>query len=278
MSRRRPVALAARLAVVTGASSGIGAATAAALAAEGMHVILIARRHDELMAVADAIRSSGGRADVVAADLSDERQVAVAAADLLERFGAPDVLINNAGSGRFLSIEETSPDEATQMMRVPYFATFLLTRALIEPMLARRSGTILMVNTPASIVPWPGAVGYSAARWAVRGFTQALRADLRGTGIAVSSVTPTRVTSDYFAHNPGARERIPKAEVLVGSMTPEQVAAVIVRTVRRGSGDVHAPWRWAMLEPLARAWPGPIAWLYARTGRRRSADDAGSLG
>lgn len=135
-------------------------------------------------------------------------------------------------------------------------------------MLHRGSGSIVMVNTPASFVPWPGAAGYAAARFALRGFTEALRQDLRGTGVTAGSVNLARVTSGYFDANPGARERIPRAEALVGHLSPEQAAQAVLAGIGRGR-DVYAPWRWALLAPFARAVPGPFAWLYARTGATR---------
>ncbi len=113
---------------------------------------------------------------------------------ILDEHGTPDILLNNAGSGRFLSIEETSPKEAREQMALPYFAAFDMTRGLIEPMLARGSGTIFQINSPVAQIAWPGAVGYAAARYAVRGFTEALRQDLHGTGINVGSLTPRAST------------------------------------------------------------------------------------
>jgi len=88
-----------------------------------------------------------------------------------------------------------------EMMAMPYFAAFYITRALLPAMLRRGSGHLVYVNSPASLVAWPGAAAYTAARWALRGFAEALRADLRGTRLRVSSVIPGKVSSSYFAHN-----------------------------------------------------------------------------
>ena len=115
-----------------------------------------------------------------------------------------------------------------------------------------------------------GAVGYAAARWASRGFTEALRQDLHGTGVLVGSLTPTRVHSDYFTANPDSLDRVPKAEVVVGTMTPAQVADAVADALRRRPGrGSYAPWRWRLLAPLAKAVPGPFVWLFRVTGRRR---------
>lgn len=155
-------------------------------------------------------------------------------------------------------------------MALPYFAAFHTTRGFIDAMLARGSGTILQINSPVAVVPWPGAVGYASARFALRGFTEALRQDLWRTGINVASVSPARVHSDYFDANPGSLERVPKVELLVGTMTPEQVADSVASALRhRPNKDSYVPWRWALIAPWARVFPGAVAWLFRRTGHRR---------
>lgn len=254
-----------RLVVVTGASSGIGEATARRFAEEGARVVVLARRLDRLAKLAEEI---GGAAYAV--DLSDGPATAQVCTRILEEEGVPDVVVNNAGAGRFLSIEETTNEEMRQMMDLPFFAAFHVTRGFVEPMVARGSGVIFQINTPVAVVPWPGAVGYASARFAVRGFTEALRQDLHGTGVRVGQLMPTRVTSEYFAANPGADERIPSDEVLVGHMTPDDVARAVVACVRRRPGkDSYRPWRFALLAPLMRAVPAPFAWLHRVTGHRR---------
>ncbi len=254
------------LVLVTGASSGIGAATARALAREGARVVLVARGAEALERVAEDIRRGGGEAHAVPADVGSWEQVSAAAERVLADIGVPDAIVNNAGAGRFLFLDETDPDEAVQMMAVPYFAAFYVARALVPAMLERRSGTVLQVNSGVSMLSWPGAVGYTAARYALRGFTAALRQDLRGTGVHVSSVTLAEVSSDYFTNNPGAQERIPKLSRLVGTMTPEQAADAIVSALRRDARDVHGPWRWRATQPFAGMMPRLFDWLMWRTG------------
>lgn len=254
-----------KLVVVTGASSGIGEATARRFAKRGARVVVLARREERLRELAEEI---GGAAYAV--DLSDADATAEVCRRILDEQGVPDVVVNNAGAGRFLSIEETSPEEAEQQIQLPYLAAFRVTRGFVEPMIERGSGVIFQINTPVAIVPWPGAVGYASARYAVRGFTESLRQDLWGTGVSVGSLYPTRVTSDYFDANPGARDRIPRAEVLVGSMTPDEVAlAVVDSVINRPNRDTFRPLRWALMAPLAKMFPAPIAWLYRRTGHHR---------
>lgn len=255
--------LGGRLALVTGASSGIGAAAARALAERGARVVLVGRREQKLREVADAI---GADAYAHAADVGDATAVAELAAAVERDLGTPDVLVNNAGAGRFLFIDETEPEELVQQVAAPFLAAFFVTRAFVEPMIARGSGHVVCVNTPASRVAWPGAIGYASTRWALRGFTEGLRADLRGTGIGVTEVVPGKTSSEYFAANPGAEARLPRMERMLRSRTPEQCAAAIVRGIERERGVIYTPIELAALALLARLAPGPVAWLAGVTG------------
>ena len=257
--------------VVTGASSGIGAATARAAARRGARaVVLLARSAPALEEVAAAVRSAGALAVPVPVDLTDPDAVERARAQVESAVGAPDVLVNNAGAGRWLFVTETSPAEAVQMMASPYFAAFFTTRAFLPGMLARGSGRIAFVTSPAAYAPWPGASGYAAARWAMRGFAEALRADLHGSGVGVTLFTAGKVDSPYFANNPGALERVPGIARLYPTLTPDEAAGALLRAVGRGAGEAIVPGllRWTIR--LDRLFPGAVAWMLTRTGARRS--------
>ena len=175
-----------RVVLITGASSGIGAATAKAIARRGGQVLLLARTQPALEAVAAEITVHGGTARVYPVDLTDLTMATQVARLIQTEVGTPDILINNAGAGRWLFVEETPPAEAVQMMAAPYFAAFFMTHAFLPAMRQRRRGQIINVTSIASYTVWPGATGYIAARWALRGFTEALRADLHGSGIEVT--------------------------------------------------------------------------------------------
>lgn len=229
------------LAVVTGASSGIGEATARALAERGSRVLLLARNAQRLDAVAEGIRRSGGKAEALAVDLGDAQAIAAAAQKLVAEHGSPDILVNNAGAGRWLPILETSAEEAAQMMAVPYLAAFNLTRDLLPGMLARRSGHIVNVTSVAARLAWPGAVAYATARAAMEGFTNALRADLHGSGVRVTLAMFGTVETPYWEHNPGSRERLPKQAASMPVLKPEQAAAAIAGAIEKGSRTVVAP-------------------------------------
>jgi short-subunit dehydrogenase len=144
-----------------------------------------------------------------------------------------------------------------------------MARAFIEGMLARGSGWVVNVNSPASQIPWPGAVGYTSARGGMRGFDAGLRADLRRSGIGVTHMVPGKVSSEYFLHNPGSEERIPAIARLVPTWTPEQVAEAICRAVERERREVVVPWMLRAVYLSERLMPRLTEWLAWRTGARR---------
>jgi short-subunit dehydrogenase len=255
--------------LITGASTGIGAATARAVAAKGATALLVARSADKLERIAHEIERGGGRARPFPADVGDPDAVAAMADIVRTEIGVPSVIVNNAGAGRFLFIDETDPHELAGMTAVPYHAAFYVTRAFIEEMIARRSGRIVNICTPVAYFTWAGAAGYAGARWAVRGFTEALRADLHGTGVGVSMVVPAKVSSEYFEHNQGAEERIPKIARLIRTLTPEQTADAIVDAIERERNEVFVPLELRALELQNRLFPGVTRWLIHRTGAKR---------
>jgi short-subunit dehydrogenase len=222
-----------RRALVTGASSGIGAATAQALAARGASVVLVARNAERLAAVATTIEAAGGDAKTYVADLAQSREVSRVARLVQEQHGVPDILVNNAGAGRWLPIAETSADELTSMVAVPFLAAFNLTRELLPGMRQRGTGHIVNVTSIGAFMVWPHAAGYLSARWAMRGFNEALRAELHGSRIAVSLVGFAQVSSGFWEHNPGSWERLPVAAHRLRTLTTTDAAAAIVEAIEK---------------------------------------------
>jgi len=252
-----------KLAVVTGASRGIGAATAILLAKEGAHVVLIARSEADLIKVATQIKESGGVAHVFASDLVDAAATSNVAQIILKAHGVPDLLVNNAGAGRWLFAEETPEGEEDVMIALPYLAAFRLCRAFLPGMLSRRSGMILNVNSPAALMPWSGATGYAASRWALRGLTEALRADLHGTAVRVCEVMLGETSSNYFEANPGSYTRMPALAKYLPVLTPEQAAKHIVKAIQQNRSTYTAPFMLAVNLFFLRLLPGlfkTISW------------------
>jgi short-subunit dehydrogenase len=256
------------LAVVTGASSGIGAATARRLARDGWRTVLVARTRSKLEEAANAIEGTGGQADIEAVDAADGAEVLAMAERVCQRHGAPRLIVNSAGAGRWLFVEETSPEEVKRMMEAPFLAAFNLCHAFMADMLEARAGTIIHVGSPASRIPWPGATGYISARWALRGLHESLCQDLRGTGLQSCHVVFGEVSSSYFDNNPGVRDSMPRLGRLIPVLTPERCAEIIVRTACRPRRQVVAPTMLRLMYWTAAVAPAPTRWLVARTGRR----------
>lgn len=267
-----------RIMVITGASSGIGAATARAAARESARLVLLARNEAKLEEVAEDIRRSGKSAHAYAVDLAFADAVSDVAEQISAEVGIPDILFNNAGVGRWRSVEETEPDEAMQMMASPYFAAFFVTRAFLPEMLKRNSGYIINMTSAASRLVWPGATAYIAARWAMHGFTEALRADLTGTGIRVMLASFAKVASSYWENNPGSEERLPKAQSMIRVLTPEEAAQAIIKGIKRNRREVVDPPMLRFVFALNRLFPNTTRRIMNTGGTPGKATTGGETG
>ncbi len=231
-----------KLALITGASSGIGAETARQLADKGYRCLLLARNRERLETVARDIREAGGRADVYPVDLADDRAVQRIADTIIEEAGPPDLIVSNAGVGRWIPFLETSTEEAVKMMAVPYFAGVYLTRALLPAMVQRGSGRLAFVASPGAYLTWPNASTYLAARHAVKGFAESLRSELKPDGIGVTLIVLGTVESPYWEHNPGSRENVPATNKrLLPDLSLSEAAKAIVDGVEAGKDRVVKP-------------------------------------
>ena len=203
---------------------------------------LLARNRERLDRVAGAIREGGGKAAAYSVDLADAAAIEETSARILHEHGTPDILINNAGAGRWKSLLDTTAEEALAMIEVPYLAAFNLTRAFLPGMIARKGGAIACITSPASYLVWPKATAYIAARHAMAGFAEALRADLKGTGVTVTLVVLGTVETPYWEHNPGSRENMPAPNPLLApTLSSEEAARVIRDALERGRRTVFKP-------------------------------------
>ena len=244
-----------KLALVTGASSGIGAATARILAARGATVLLVARKVARLTEVQADIRNAGGLAEVHAADLADVNEVSRLARLVQEQHGTPDILVNNAGAGRWLPIVDTTAQELADMVGVPFLAAFNLTRELLPGMRRRGTGHIVNVTSIGAFLVWPRAAGYISARWAMRGFNEALRAEVYGSAIRVSLVAFAQVSSSFWEHNPGSWERLPAPAHRLRTLTPDDAAVAIADAIVREQRLVLRPRMIYVLRVLSTLFP-----------------------
>jgi NADP-dependent 3-hydroxy acid dehydrogenase YdfG len=219
------VTLAGRVAVVTGASSGIGGATARLLAKEGCNVVLAARREDRLIALAAEL---GEGALVAPTDVSDPAACAALVARTLERFGSLDILINNAGLGLYGSIAEGDPEDWRKMFDVNVLGVLYTTRAAVRQMLRQGAGDILFVSSLAGRrVPRADGTVYAATKHAVNAIAEGLRMDVHEKGIRVLNVEPGLVRTEFpESSHPSAQEYYAEKEYT--PLEAEDVARAVV--------------------------------------------------
>jgi NADP-dependent 3-hydroxy acid dehydrogenase YdfG len=190
-------ALDGETAMVTGASSGIGAATARRLAAAGANVVLAARREERLDEIADEVETEYGvDAAVVPTDVTDEDRVAALVETTVERFGSLDAVVANAGLGIDESVEEMSTETYRTMMDVNVDGAFFTAREAV-PHLRETEGTLVFVGSFAGQYPRPGNPVYAATKWWVRGFALSLAGSVGEDGVGVSVVNPTEVRTEF---------------------------------------------------------------------------------
>lgn len=179
-----------RVAVITGASRGLGKAMALALAQEGVRLALVARDRSKLEQAADAIRAQGGHAEIFSADVTEERQVAELEKQVTARFEQVNILINNAGINLRKNLTEFTLEEWRRVLDANLTSVFLMCRAFIPHMKGKGYGRILNMTSIMSHVSLPGRTAYSASKAALLGLTRALALELAPEGITVNGISP----------------------------------------------------------------------------------------
>jgi len=230
-----------KLVLITGASSGIGRDTAKIFAKAGARVILIARNIENLNLVKEEIIQKGGKAYIYPLDISEIESVKKVANLIKKEHGVPDIIINNAGSGKWKFVDETEYEEVHQYMAVPYYGAFYITKAFLPEMLERNSGHIVNITSYAGFVAFSGATAYIVARKAMLGFHEALSADLRLTNIKTSLAYFAKVESTYWENNPGSEEKLPTSHSLIPVISSERAANAIFKGVLRGKTSIYTP-------------------------------------
>lgn len=201
-----------KIAIITGASGGIGRETARMLGEEGVKVVVAARRENLLTAL---VKDSGA-ALVIPTDVTDEQSVTSLIERTLERFGRLDLLINAAGTGSFTSVVASDPAEWKRILAVNLTGTYLCCRAVLRPMLQQKSGHIVNILSIAATVPFPGAAAYCASKFGALGLTKVLAAEVRAFGIRVTALLPGAVDTpfwDEIDHPPDRTKMVPARRV-----------------------------------------------------------------
>jgi short-subunit dehydrogenase len=228
-----------RVALVTGASSGIGAATARAFAAAGMRVALCARRKDRLEQLAADLAGQGSEASVHAVDVTDPLAVRAMMDEVAARWGRLDVLVNNAGRGFSATLEQTSAEELRALVELNVVAVLGVTQVALPIMRRQGSGHIINISSIVGRRAVPYRAAYSATKFALGALSEALRVELTGTGITVTLVYPIRTDGTEFHEVEVQKVRWrPRGPV----QSAERVALTILSCVRRPRPEVYPYW------------------------------------
>jgi 3-oxoacyl-[acyl-carrier protein] reductase len=213
-----------KVALITGASAGIGQACARALAGEGARLVLTARRKERLEKLKKEVEAAGSKAVIVTGDAREEETAVKAVKAATDAFGRIDILINDTGVGNYKNLVNTSAAEYDEMMDTNVRSTFLFTRHTVPVMLQQKSGVILMISSMAGVYGFGGEAVYCMTKFAQVGFAQALDRELRESGIKVGAICPGGVKTE-FAIGKGRTEQSVKQSNMLDA---EDVAGVVL--------------------------------------------------
>jgi short-subunit dehydrogenase len=270
------------VAIITGASSGIGEATARLLSEKRYRVVLAARRLERLEALAQELRAAGGQALTVETDVANLDDLQNLVQTTLKEFGEIDVLFNNAGIGRIDWLERLDlVEDIDAQIQINLTAVIQLTRLVLPHMLARRSGHIINMSSVAGLLPVPTYSVYTAAKYGVRGFTEALRRELKPSGIHVSGLFPGGVNTAFREESGRVqRSRIRTPDFL--RLSAEDVAQAVWSLIRRPRRALVMPWPMKMAAGINGLFPGLVERVievaFARKARELGSGGAGERG
>ena len=240
--------LSGKVAIITGASSGIGEASAKVLAAEGAALVVTARREDRLKKLAGEINALGTRAVYVTGDASEEETVKKTIQAAIDNFGRIDILLNNAGMGIYKDLVDTSLQDYDQMMNINMRSGFLFTRYTVPHMIKQGDGIVLMLSSMAGVYGFEGEAVYCSTKFAQVGFAQALDRELRAKGIKVGVICPGGVKTEFAIGTGRTEEGIAKSGML--EATDVAGAVLLACTQSPGSRIIEIQMR-PMTEALA---------------------------
>jgi short-subunit dehydrogenase len=247
-----------KVALITGASSGIGEATARCFAMNGYRVAMAARGLERLETVKAEIEAAGGQAHAIRADVTSLDEIRTMVSETIGKWGRLDVLVNNAGFGRFGWLEELDPErDVRAQIDVNLTGTILAAREVLPHMIERRTGHIVNMASMAGYVATPTYTVYAASKFGLRGFTEALRREVRVWGVHVSAIFPGGVDSPEFAEKAGVKKR--KTKITTPQwlkLSLDDVAQAVYRVSQRRGGMVVLPWLMRFSIMSNRLFPG----------------------
>jgi len=273
MSTKIRPAIAGKVAIVTGASSGIGEVTALEFALAGAKVVLAARRIQRLEKLAETIRTGGGIALPVQTDLTVIEQIRNLVKATLATFGRIDILANIAGAGYYDWFEELSSENLREHYEVNVIGLAELTREVLPAMKAQRSGFILNMCSYSSVVAAPPLTVYASTKYAVEGLTDGLRRELIPWGIKVMRIHPSGVTGTEFKEKASRDGGIQFKSISLGQVSRERVARTLVRLVERPRPSIFLGRLYDGLAILNKLFPWMIDWASSTWVRLKQAEE-----
>ncbi|MFW6076947.1 MAG: 3-oxoacyl-[acyl-carrier-protein] reductase [Hyphomicrobiales bacterium] len=228
-----------RIALVTGASRGIGAATAHALAAQGRHVVCAARSADRLEQVKQEIESAGGSASITTCDISDGQQIAQMVEAVADEHGRLDILVNNAGVTRDNLLLRMSDEEFDEVIATNLRSVFIACRAAMRPMMRGKWGRVINLSSVSGLVGNTGQSNYAAAKAGIIGFTKSLAKEMAPKGITANAVAPGFIATDMTDDLPQqVKDGVLKVTPAGRFGQPEEIAAAVAYLASEQAGYV----------------------------------------
>jgi short-subunit dehydrogenase len=251
--------------VVTGASSGIGEATAYRFARARAKIGLVARREERLAKVAERVRELGGEAIVAVADLADETRAKAAISDIENAFSGIDVLVNNAGFGLYAPLQSVRREDIERVFAVNTFGALACIQAVLPGMRRRGNGLIVNVSSIVGKRALPMTGAYAASKYALQGLSDALRIELAGTGVRVSVVCPGYTSTEFSESTVdyGTARSRPRG----GVMSSEEVAEAIFDCARKPRREIVLTGKGRLVVFLQRFAPAVADWVIGRAVR-----------
>jgi len=230
-----------KVVLITGASSGIGKETAIEFAKLGANIVLVARRKDKLEQVANELKEFHVSTLVCQCDVSKKDQVKEMSKTVLEKFDSVDILVNNAGFAIYGSVSDLSIDEIESQMETNYFGMIYCIKNFLPSMLKKKSGHIVNVASVAASFGLPGIASYCASKFAMLGFSEGLKHELKDTGVGITVVSPIMVRTDFFDHH--SFEKMPKSVSgnSLTSLSSKTVAKAILRAANSPRLEIIVP-------------------------------------
>jgi short-subunit dehydrogenase len=245
--------------LITGASSGFGEEAARLFAKEGCRVVLAARRLERLQALAEEIQNSGGEAVAIPVDVNESPEIDIMVQTVLDLYGQIDILFNNAGFGAMDWFENLTPQRHIEtLVRVNLTGTMLVTHAVLPGMLERKAGHIINMASVAGLIASPLITTYSASKYGVRAFTDALRREVTPFGIKVSGIYPGPAETEFGSHLSQQRTRQKLNRIIDLRMTSEYVARRVVEVARHPRRSLVIPWWFRVITTFDTLFPAVV--------------------